>query len=127
MYTNENYLYSNCKAAQRRITCSVTLAPYQLKTARACRLKEALRTIYRNSDTDVANNSEVTAHWDGTLRAFNAFHLHTGYVEAGSSLLQAAKARVRGYGKTGHFIAMVLLSAVKLAHLLGNPLQKAGA
>ncbi|HOS87305.1 MAG TPA: ISL3 family transposase, partial [Burkholderiaceae bacterium] len=48
-----------------------------------------------------------------------------GYVEAVNSLLQAAKAKARGYGTTDHFIAMAFLIAGKLKHLPLNPLQKA--
>lgn len=66
-------------------------------------------------------------HWQGILRAFDASHLHTGYVEAVNSLLQAAKAKARGYGTAEHFIAMAFLIAGKLSHLPGNPLQKARA
>lgn len=59
----------------------------------------------------------------GILKAFDATHLHTGYVESVNSLLQAAKAR--GYGTTDHFIPMAFLIAGKLSHLPSNPLEKA--
>ena len=122
----------------------------RLKTARAWRLKEALRDIYRSSDTDAAQSAQalkkwlhwaqrsrlqpftdlaktIRQHWAGVLKAFDAAHLHTGYVEAVNSLLQAAKAKARGYGTSGHFIAMAFLIAGKLTHLPSNPLQKARA
>lgn len=118
-----------------------------LKTARAWRIKEALRDIYA-----LQAGSEQTAHalkkwlrwaqrsrlrpiqdlarsiknhWTGIVKAFEAAHLHTGYVEAVNSLIQAAKAKARGYGTTEHFIAMAFLIAGKLTHLPTNPLQKA--
>ena len=69
----------------------------------------------------------IKQHWAGILKAFDAAHLHTGYVEAVNSLLQAAKAKARGYGTTDHFIAMAFLIAGKLTHLPGNPLLKARA
>lgn len=118
-----------------------------LKTARAWRIKEALRDIYalRASPQqtgqalkkwlhwaqrsrlqpmqDLARS--IKAHWAGIVRAFEAAHLHTGYVEAVNSLIQAAKAKARGYATTEHFIAMAFLIAGKLTHLPGNPLQKA--
>ena len=120
----------------------------RLKTARAWRIKEALRDIYRNSRTDAAQSTlalkkwlhwaqrsqlhpikdlakTIKQHWAGILKAFDASHLHTGYVEAVNSLLQAAKAKARGYGSTEHFIAMAFLIAGKLSHLPPNPLQKA--
>ena len=125
----------------------------RLKTARAWRLKEALRDIYRNSGTpgtDGAHSAQslkkwlhwaqrsrlqpfkdlaktIKQHWAGILKAFDASHLHTGYVEAVNSLLQAAKAKARGYGTTDHFIAMAFLIAGKLTHLPGNPLRRARA
>lgn len=121
----------------------------RLKTARAWRLKEALRDIYRArgdaqhsaqalkgwlhwaercrlpSFKDLAKT--VKQHWAGILRAFNASNLHTGYVEAINSLLQAAKAKARGYGTSEHFIAMAFLIAGKLSHLPKCPLKKARA
>ena len=121
----------------------------RLKTARAWRLKEALRDIY-GARSDAVQSEQalkrwlhwaqrsrlqpfkdlaktIKQHWVGILKAFDASHLHTGYVEAVNSLLQAAKAKARGYGTTGHFIAMAFLIAGKLTHLPGNPLQKARA
>jgi transposase len=122
----------------------------RLKTARAWRIKEALRDIYANSRADAAQSAQalkkwlhwaqrsqlhpikdlaqtIKQHWAGILTAFGASHLHTGYVEAVNSLLQAAKAKARGYGTTDHFIAMAFLIAGKLSHLPNNPLQKARA
>lgn len=119
----------------------------RLKTARAWRIKEALRDIYAKR-SDPAQSAQalkkwlqwaqrsqlhpikelaktIKQHWAGILRAFDASHLHTGYVEAVNSLLQAAKAKARGYGTTDHFIAMAFLIAGKLSHLPSNPLQKA--
>jgi transposase len=122
----------------------------RLKTARAWRIKEALRDIYTHSRADAAQSAQslkkwlhwaqrsqlhpikelaktIKQHWVGILTAFEASHLHTGYVEAVNSLLQAAKAKARGYGSTRHFIAMAFLIAGKLAHLPPNPLHKARA
>lgn len=119
----------------------------RLKTARAWRIKEALRDIYAQR-ADVAQSTQalkkwlhwaqrsqlhpikdlaktIKQHWAGILKAFDASQLHTGYVEAVNSLLQAAKAKARGYGTTEHFIAMAFLIAGKLSHLPSNPLQKA--
>ena len=119
----------------------------RLKTARAWRIKEALRDIYALR-ADVTQTSQalkkwlhwaqrsqlhpikelaktIKQHWAGIVNAFEAAHLHTGYVEAVNSLLQAAKAKARGYGTTRHFIAVSFLIAGKLTHLPGNPLQKA--
>jgi transposase len=119
----------------------------RLKTARAWRIKEALRDIYALRADAVqsaqalkkwlhwAQRSQlhpikelaktIKQHWAGILKAFDASHLHTGYVESMNSLLQAAKAKARGYGTTRHFIAMAFLIAGKLTHLPASPLQKA--
>ena len=119
----------------------------RLKTARAWRLKEALRDIYR-ARCDASQSAQalkkwlhwaqrcrlpafkdlaktIQQHWAGIVKAFDASILHTGYVEAVNSLLQAAKAKARGYGSTDHFVAMAFLIAGKLTHLPTNPLQKA--
>ncbi|CAM5780972.1 ISL3 family transposase [Castellaniella caeni] len=115
----------------------------RLQTARAWRVKEALRDIYRRRPaTDQAASelsrwmswarrcrlepmkrlaATIKAHWAGVLHAFGAAHRHTGYVEAVNSLVQAAKARARGYATTSHFIAMCYLIAGKLRHLPSNP------
>ena len=119
----------------------------RLKTARAWRIKEALRDIYalkaNAADTAQALKkwlhwaqrsqlhafkelaASIKQHWAGIVKAFEAAHLHNGYVEAVNSLVQAAKAKARGYGTPGHFIAMCFLIAGKLKHLPANPLQKA--
>ena len=119
----------------------------RLKTARAWRIKEALRDIYAlkasAADTAIALKrwlhwaersrlhpmkdlaKSIKSHWLGIVKSFDKAFLHTGYVEAVNSLIQAAKAKARGYGTTGHFIAMAFLIAGKLTHLPGNPLLKA--
>lgn len=121
----------------------------RLKTARAWRIKEALRDIYALR-ADVASTvqalkkwlhwaqrsrlypmrilaASIKQHWAGIVKAFEASHLHNGYVEAVNSLVQAAKAKARGYGTSRHFISMCFLIAGKLTHLPVNPLQKAPA
>lgn len=122
--------------------------PYtRLKTARAWRLKQALRDIYKARENPsssaqalqrwvrwaqrcrlppfTALAKTIKQHWAGILKAFDATGLHTGYVEAVNSALQAAKAKARGYGTTNHFIAVAFLIAGKLSHLPLNPLHKA--
>lgn len=115
----------------------------RLKTARAWRLKEALRDIYRQAPTPEQARIALTqwtswarrsrlepmkklantikAHWQGVVAAFGEARLHNGYVEAVNSLVQAAKARARGYGTSRHFIAMCYLIAGKLKHLPRSP------
>lgn len=122
------------------------LSRMHLKTARAWRLKEALRDIYRCCrDIDSASMAltrwtswarrcrlepmkrlatTLKAHWDGVLHAFGAAHRHNGYVEAANSLIQAAKAKARGYGTTEHFIAICYLIAGKFKHLPNSPFAR---
>ena len=119
----------------------------RLKTARAWRIKEALRDIYalkagvqesaralgkwlRWAERSrlhpmAALAKTIRAHWPGIVKAFDAAYLHNGYVEAVNSLIQAAKAKARGYATAEHFIAMSFLIAGKLKHLPANPLQRA--
>jgi len=118
----------------------------RLKTARAWRLKEALRDIYRSGLDEAGASAALTRwmswarrcrlepmkrlaatikkHWNGVLHAFGAAHLHNGYVEAVNSLVQAAKARARGYGTPRHFIAMCYLIAGRLKHLPSSPFMR---
>jgi len=48
-------------------------------------------------------------HWLGLLNVFDS-RLTNGRVEAVNSLIQAAKARARGYGTTGYLITIAYLS-----------------
>jgi transposase len=123
------------------------MAHSRLKTARAWRIKEALRDIYAlkavPDETQAALKrwlrwaersrlypikdlaKSIKTHWQGIVKSFERSFLHNGYVEAVNSLIQAAKAKARGYGTTEHFIAMSFLIAGKLTHLPACPLQKA--
>jgi transposase len=123
------------------------MAHSRLKTARAWRIKEALRDIYAlkagPDETQAALRrwlrwaersrlypikdlaKSIKTHWLGIVKSFERSFLHNGYVEAVNSLIQAAKAKARGYGTTEHFIAMSFLIAGKLTHLPACPLQKA--
>jgi len=49
-------------------------------------------------------------HWPSLLNAFDS-RLTNGRVEAVNSLIQAAKARARGYGTTRHLIPILYLVA----------------
>ena len=119
----------------------------RLRTARAWRIKEALRDIYAMrasvAETELALKrwlrwaersrldpikelaKSIKAHWQGIMTSFEKAFLHNGYVEAVNSLIQAAKAKARGYGTAEHFIAISFLIAGKLTHLPANPLAKA--
>jgi transposase len=113
-----------------------------LKTARAWRIKQALRSIYATATTpDEAEpllkrwlswasrcrlepfkrlGRTITKHLPGVLNGFNAGK-HNGRVEAMNRALQEARARARGYRRVENFIAMAYLIAGKLTHLPASP------
>lgn len=62
----------------------------------------------------------LKAHWDGILNGFDS-DLNNGSVEAINGLIQAAKARARGYRKARNLILMAYLIAGKLSHLPASP------
>ncbi|MBF0152372.1 MAG: transposase [Magnetococcales bacterium] len=55
----------------------------------------------------------IKNHWDGVLNWFDS-QLTSGLVEGFNSLLQAAKARARGYRTNENFIAMAYLIGSRL-------------
>ncbi|PZS21755.1 MAG: ISL3 family transposase [Pseudonocardiales bacterium] len=113
----------------------------QLATARALRWREDFQAFY---DQDPSYAPEylrrwcygakrsrlqpikdfvalVEKHWDGII-AWHTNHLSNGLLEGINSLVQAAKARARGYRNKTKMITIVYLTAAKL-HLptLANP------
>ena len=113
-----------------------------LKTARAWRLKEALRRIYEvASDRATAEPllrrwlswarrcrltpfkklaATVKGHLHGILRHFDS-GLSNGQVEAFNAQIQAAKARAKGYRTDTNLIAISYLLCAKLRHLPRHP------
>ena len=113
-----------------------------LKTARAWRLKEALRAIYRDRP-DAACAEQRLRRWIGwarrsrltpfkTLAATLRTHLSgivahfrsglsNSFAEAMNAAIQAAKARAKGYATTDNMIAIAYLLCAKLRHLPRNP------
>lgn len=59
----------------------------------------------------------IKRHWDGVLRWFTS-NINTGVLEGINSLVQAAKARARGYRTTRNLITMIYLIAGKLKFAL---------
>ena len=55
----------------------------------------------------------IRRHWDGILRWFTS-KLTNGILEGLNSLIQAAKARARGYRTTTNLISMIYLLGAKL-------------
>ena len=114
----------------------------RLKTARAWQIKISLQEIYQEcstiTDAEQALNRwyswaircrlepmkeaarTIRRHWNGILAWFDG-HLNNGGVEGANSLIQAAKARARGYGSGRHLITIAYLIAGKLTHLPAPP------
>jgi transposase len=120
-----------------------------LKSARAWRLKMALRTVYANASqhNDPAKAQAELVAWlswamrcrlepfkklattlkqriDGVVRGM-LDNRSNAYVEAMNGLLQQAKRAARGFKTATNFIAIAYLRMGKLAHLPANPIQPA--
>ena len=105
-----------------------------LKTARAYQIRLAFQDLYAEDSPDsaavylkkwyfwathsrlepvIAAARTVKRHWDGILRWFHS-KIANGLIEGINSLVQAAKAKARGYRSTRNLKAMVYLLAGKL-------------
>ena len=128
--------------SNRQFTAFHALSRLRLKTARAWRLKEMLREIF----SEVGSQEEaeqrlkrwyswarrcrlapfkrlaltLKAHWQGVLNAFDS-RLNNGSVEGLNSLIQAAKAKARGYRTARNLITIAYLVGAKLKHLPVSP------
>jgi len=135
--------------SRKQINAMHWLQHSTLKSARAWRLKMALRTVYANA---VKHNNETLAKaelsswlsWarharlepfkklaatlkqrlDGVVRGM-LDNRSNAYVEAMNGLLQQAKRAARGFKTATNFIAVAYLRMSKLKHLPGNPLESA--
>lgn len=127
---------------KRQIAQHHDLSRMHLKTGRAFRLKEALREIFATASTKTEAEVQMQAwfqwarrsrlapfkklaltlknHWNGILNSFESA-LSNGSVEAINGLIQAAKARARGYRKPRNLILMAYLIAAKLSQLPASP------
>ena len=125
-----------------QITLMHHLQRSTLKTARAWRLKEALRDIFATATNAADAQTRLTAwvgwarrsrlpafkrlgatirdHLEGVVEHFRT-GLSNGFVEAMNGLVQAAKARARGYATDHRLITMCYLICGKLKHLPTNP------
>jgi transposase len=125
--------WANLSAAQRGELHRLTRPSAQLATARALRWREDFQAFY---DQDPSYAPEylrrwcygakrsrlqpikdfvtlVEKHWEG-ITAWHANHLSNGLLEGINSLIQAAKARARGYRNKTKIITIVYLTAAKL-------------
>src|SRR5208282_744094 len=120
------------KGAQAPLTDNLSAS--NLKTGRAYRIRLAFQELYlqpaRNAEAFLkkwywwATHSRlppmieaarmVKRHWNGILRWFHT-KIANGILEAINSLVQAAKAKARGYRSTRNLKAIIYLIARKLA------------
>ena len=105
-----------------------------LKTARAYQIRRAFQELYDQPSAEAGAGflkkwyfrvthsrlapmieaaRTVKHHWDGILRWFDS-RIANGLIEGINSLVQAAKAKPRGYRSTRNLIAIVYLLAGKL-------------
>ena len=110
------------------------LPMHHLKTARAYRMRLAFQDLYAMETPEQAEARlkrwyfwathsrlepaidaahTIGRHWDGILRWFHS-KIANGIIEGINSLVQAAKAKARGYRSTRNLKAMVYLIAGKL-------------
>jgi transposase len=131
---------------RRQINQFHDLRRSRLKTTRAWHLKESLRELYacaadrehaailfntwyqwaRRCRLEPFKRLALTLkkHLQGVLNAFDS-RLSNGRVEGINSLIQAAKARARGYRTADNLITMAYLIAGKLVHLPSTPYRRA--
>ena len=125
--------FSNLSVKQRGELHQLMRPSAQLATARALRWRQDFQAFY---DQDPSYAPEylrrwcsgakrsrlqpvkefvalVEKHWDGII-AWHANHLSNGLLEGINSLVQAAKARARGYRSKTKMITIVYLTAAKL-------------
>ena len=125
--------YSNLSAKQQGELHQLMRPSAKLATARALRWREDFQAFY---DQDPSYAPEylrrwcygakrsrlqpikdfvtlVEKHWDGLL-AWHASRLNNGLLEGINSLVQAAKARARGYRNKNKMITIIYLTAAKL-------------
>ena len=119
--------------SQRQRTQLDNLSASNLKTGRAYRIRLAFQELYlqpaRNAEAFlrkwywwathsrlppmIAAARMVKRHWSGILRWFHT-KIANGILEAINSLVQAAKAKARGYRSTRNLKAIIYLIAGKL-------------
>jgi transposase len=126
----------NLTAAQRRKIASLT--KHNLKTSRAYQIRLTLREFFEQPNRAAGEDflkrwyfwathsrlqpvieaaRTIKRHWEGVLNWFDS-RLTTGLLEGFNSLIQAAKARARGYRTNRNLITMAYLIGGKLNYAL---------
>lgn len=125
--------HHNLSGKQKAELFALTRPSARLATARALRWREDFQAFY-NQPSDYAEDylrrwcygakrsrlqpikefvALVERHWDGII-AWHASRLTNGLLEGINSLVQAAKARARGYRNKQNMITIIYLTAAKL-------------
>ncbi len=128
------WLRNPANLSERQKATLESLPTQHLKTARAYQIRLAFQDLYQQPSTQTATDflkkwyfwathcrlqpmieaaRTVKRHWDGILRWFES-KIANGLIEGINSLVQAAKAKARGYRTTRNLKAMVYLLAGKL-------------
>jgi len=118
----------NLSKAQSEILDSLTVPKLNLKTSRAYHIKLNFQELFEQPQELAepflkkwffwATHSRlqpiieaaytIKRHWDGVLQWFHSY-INNGILEGLNSLIQAAKARARGYRSSKNLIAMIYL------------------
>lgn len=128
------WLRNPANLSERQQATLDSLPTRHLKTARAYQIRLAFQDLYDQPSPEAgasflkkwyfwATHSRLTPmidaartvkhHWDGILRWFDS-RIANGLIEGINSLVQAAKAKARGYRSTRNLKAIVYLLAGKL-------------
>jgi transposase len=135
--TGSRYIWlknqQNLKVPQTELLEQLTIKKLNLKTSRAYHIRLNFQELYQQPAAAAegflkkwyfwATHSRlepikeaaytIKRHWDGVLRWFHS-KINNGILEGINSLIQAAKARARGYRTKRNLIAMIYLIAGKL-------------
>jgi transposase len=123
---------TSLKASQSELLEQLTIKKLNLKTSRAYHIKLNFQELYQqpnefaetylkkwyfwatHSRLEPIINAAYTIknHWDGVLRWFRS-KINNGILEGINSMIQAAKARARGYRTERNLITMIYLIAGK--------------
>lgn len=123
----------NLKESQSELLEQLTIKKLNLKTSRAYHIRLNFQELYQQPAQAAeaflkkwyfwATHSRlepikkaartIKSHWDGVLRWFTS-KINNGILEGINSMIQAAKARARGYRTKRNLITMIYLIAGKL-------------
>jgi transposase len=128
------WLKNSTNLTQPQLDTLESLSKSNLKTARAYQIRLTFQDLYSQPTREAAEvflkkwyfwathcrlqpmidaAKTVKRHWDGILRWFDT-RMANGFMEGINSLIQAAKAKARGYRSTRNLKAIIYLIAGKL-------------